>query len=79
MADILDLARIHKQHCLYDRGRLVVCTGNEENFFFDTTRLENGEYPVYRHDIGENDSVLFAQSFADFLRKRIRELYGIKG
>lgn len=75
--DIVELARMNEQDGLYNKDRLVFSMGNAENFFFDTTKLENGEYPVLVHDITQDEVIQYAGSFADFLRKRIRELYKI--
>jgi hypothetical protein len=51
--------------------------GNAETFFFDTASLQAGECRVLQHDIDQSEMVPYAESFADFLRKRIRELYRI--
>lgn len=76
--DIVKLAGINKRDGLYNKEQLVFCMGNGENFFFDTTKDENGEYQVFQHDIIQNDLIPYAENFADFLRKRIRELFGAK-
>lgn len=76
-ADIVALAKTNEQDGLYDIGRLVFCMGNAENFFFDTTKLQSGEYPVILHDISQDDLIPYAVNFAEFLRKRIGELYGL--
>jgi hypothetical protein len=75
--DIVNLAQINKRDGLYDIGRLVFCMGNGENFLFDTSKLENGEYRVFLHDIAQNELIPYAESFAEFLQKRIREVYRI--
>jgi len=54
----------------------VFCEGNGENFFFDTTKLENGEYQVFLDEVGESGINPYAKNFAEFLFRRIREHYG---
>jgi hypothetical protein len=75
--DIVELARLNEQDGLYHIDRLVFCMGNAENFLFDTTRAKNGEYPVLLHDITQDELIPYAESFAEFLRKRIREVYSV--
>ena len=76
--DIVDLATMNERDGLYDIKRLVFSIGNGENFFFDTTGNSNGEYQVFVHDITQDEMIPYAENFAEFLRKRIRELYGIR-
>ncbi len=76
-ASIVALAEINKRNALYDSNRLVFCEGNGEHFFFDTTKLQNGEYPVFLDEVGESGVNPYAKNFAEFLCRRIRELYGI--
>jgi antitoxin YobK len=73
--DIVQLAMTNERDGLYDLSRLVFCTGNGEDFFFDTRNLKNGEYPVFLREISQ-DEMRYAESFADFLCRRIRELHG---
>jgi hypothetical protein len=75
--DIVELARMNEHDGLYGDGRLVFSVGNGENFFFDTTKMEHGEYRVVMHDIAQEDLIPYARSFEEFLCKRIRELYGV--
>jgi len=75
--DIVELARMNEHDGLYYKDRLVFSMGNAENFFFDTTKMENGEYQVFTHDITQNDMTPYARSFVEFLQKRIRELCGV--
>jgi hypothetical protein len=75
--DIVELARMNQHVGLYDKDRLVFSISNGENFFFATTKMENGEYRVFTHDITQNDMIPYARSFVEFLQKRIRELFGI--
>ena len=57
-------------------GRLYFYQGNEERFFFDTThRTSDEEFPVMYEEDAADPSV-FAATFADFLRRRIREICG---
>jgi hypothetical protein len=76
--DLVELARLNEQDGLYTTARLVFAMGNAQNFFFDTTNDENGEYPVLEHDITQDEVQPYAKSFAGFLRKRIGELYAVK-
>ena len=75
--DVVKLARINELDALYDDDRLVFSIADAENFYFDTAELRNGEYPVFMHDITQNNVILYAGSFSEFLRKRIHELFGI--
>lgn len=75
--DIVALARMNESDGLYDRSRLLFSVGNEENFYFDTTEMHAGEYRIFTHDVAQNSSLPYAPSFADFLLRRIRELYGV--
>jgi len=75
--DIVELARMNGRDGLYDISRLVFSIGNGENFFFDTTKHNNGEYQIVLHDITQDELIPYAENFAEFLRKRIRELYGV--
>lgn len=74
--DIVQLARTNESDGLYETDRLVFCIGNSENFYFDTTVLDNsGEYRVFQHEIGSDEQYLYAESFLSFLDRRIREMY----
>jgi hypothetical protein len=77
--DIVDLARMNERDGLYDIHKLVFLIGNGDKFFFDTTNYDNCEYQVIQHNITQNEMIPYAEDFAEFLRKRIRELYGIRG
>ena len=76
--DIVDLARMNERDGLYDIRRLVFSIGNSETFFFDTIKYHGGEYEVVQHDFTQNEMIPYAVSFAEFLRKRICELYSLK-
>lgn len=69
--NIVELAQRNERNGFYGKERLQFYEGNEEEFLFDTqSRDENGEFEVlYREDAGEE--IPYAESFADFLRKRI--------
>lgn len=75
--DVVELAKMNERDGLYGRSRLVFCMGNAENFAFDTRNLDgDGEYEVLLHDIACGDEVSYARSFTEFLKRRIKELYG---
>ncbi len=75
--DIVRLAKENEQNGLYGKERLVFCVGNSSNFCFDTENCdENGEYKVMEHDIDSDEEYCYADSFAAFLERRIKALYG---
>lgn len=56
------------------KERLFVCEapGAGESFYFDTDDgLNDGEYPVYRLDLYNKTSSLYAKNFIEFLEERI--------
>ena len=77
LPDIVALAEVNRRDPSHPRERLVFCTGNEESFFFDTTQMVGGEYPVFYYEADRDEATHYASSFVEFLHKRIRELYGI--
>lgn len=74
MANIVGLAEQNARHGFHGKERLVFCVGNEEQFYFDTINLVDGEYKVFWLEFGQ-DPMLFAADFAGFLKRRIREVY----
>lgn len=42
------------------------------------TKQINGEYRVFVHDSAQDEMAPYAENFAEFLRKRISELHGIR-
>lgn len=72
--DIVYMAIINEESGLYGKDKLFICDpGTDEAWYFDTTRPgEGGEYPVYLLDYTDGSSSLYADSFADFLEKKIR-------
>lgn len=61
------------KHNLYPKEYLQILQGSDEDFFFLTTELNDGEYPVYRFDYLSNEYEFYAPSFVHFLIKRIEE------
>jgi hypothetical protein len=75
--DIVELAQMNERDGLYGKDRLVVCMGNTENFYFDTEHLDGGEYEVFLHELAGDEGMPYATTFAGFLERRIREVYGL--
>jgi antitoxin YobK len=74
--DLVQLNRVDLSDGIRKPHQVMFYIGNEERFFFDTNRrLESGEYPVCQRVFGEED-VDYADSFDDFLRRRIAEVEG---
>lgn len=76
--DIVRLALDNQANRTFGLERLTFAIGNEEDFYFDTTEGPDhtGEYKVYLQEYGQ-EPFLYADSFAEFLRRRIREVYRI--
>jgi hypothetical protein len=73
--DVLALNRADLVEGLRQPHEIMFYIGNEERFFFDMSRqYESGECPVCHRMFGEDD-IDYANTFDDFLRKRITELY----
>ncbi len=74
--DIVELAQANEQDGFHGLERLVFSIGNEENYYLDTTEGldESREYRVYLQECGQ-EPVEYANSFADFLQRRIKEVY----
>jgi antitoxin YobK len=74
--DIVEQAHINERNGLYGKDRLELYEGNEESFLFDMqSRDENGEFGVLYYDSDRGEEEPYAGSFADFLRRRIKEKY----
>ncbi len=76
--DIVELAKLNDRETRDNRREVVFYIGNGEEFFFDTSALNAGEYPILYRETSDQDGLPYAASFADFLRKRIREVCGIR-
>lgn len=69
--DIVELARRNRADGR-DPSRLVVCIGNEEEYWLATSATQpDEECPVWLADGGHVS--LYASSFAEFLRRRLRD------
>jgi hypothetical protein len=72
--DIVYTAITNEKNGLGGKGKLFICDpGTDEAWYFDTNRPDvDGEYPVYLYDYTDSTSSLYADSFAEFLEKKIR-------
>ena len=74
--DLVELAQMNERDGREGIRHLVFAIGDGEQFYFATSeRGAEGEYKVYLLDAGQGDPMPYANSFADFLRKRIKEMY----
>lgn len=72
--DIVYMSIVNSRNGLCGKERLFICepSGAGESFYFATDDgLNDGEYPVYRLDLSNQASSLYAKNFIDFLEKRI--------
>ena len=72
--DIVYMSIVNGRNGLCGKERLFICEppGAGESFYFATDDgLNDGEYPVYRLDLSDQTSSLYAKNFIGFLEKRI--------
>lgn len=73
--DIVFAALANETNGISGTEKLFICDpGTDEAWYFDTTQKNaDGEYPVYFYDYTDDSSELYANSFAEFLERKIKE------
>lgn len=73
--DIVYTYKINLENGIMNVSQLCVLENEEESYYFlvDLTK-EDHEYPVYRRDFINNDDILFAENFLEFIKEKIHEL-----
>ena len=74
--DVTKLNKTDLVDGLRQSHEIMFYIGNEERFFFDTSRRTAlGEFPICHRIYGEEKNYEYSRTFDEFLWKRISELY----
>lgn len=73
--DIVAMSIVNARSGVSRSQQLFLCeaSGTDESFYFATNEGHNNEYPIYRRNLSDDNSTIYAQSFFEFLQKRILE------